>query len=157
MSRTKTVNLRARLVAACAFLYGRDYGKWEVGAIEEIPLPDPANIAAEVKGRPDLKEVLRELREVAEEGVLRVAQAVHESIGMGVGVEALSQWEGFGRFCRRHWGLEPLTVTAAYGLGSEDPAAEVLAVYPDAAADEAKAAAWAGKWALEWGRRFSSS
>ena len=43
-----------------------------------------------------------------EEGVLRVAEAVQESIGMGVGVEALSQWEGFGRFCRRHLGVEPL-------------------------------------------------
>ena len=61
-----------RLVAACAFLYGRDYGRSEAGAIHEIPLPDPTNIGAEVKGRPDLKEVLRDLRGIAEEGVLRV-------------------------------------------------------------------------------------
>ena len=40
-----------KLVAACAFLYGRDYGKWEAGAIEEVELPDPARVAAEVKGR----------------------------------------------------------------------------------------------------------
>ena len=70
-----------KLVAACAFLYGRDYGRWEAGAIEEVPLPDPADIGAEVKGRPDLKEVLRELREIAEEGVLQVAAAVQESLG----------------------------------------------------------------------------
>jgi len=43
-------------------------------------------------------------------------------------VEALSQWEGFGRFCRRHLGVEPLVLLRGYGLGSDDPAEEVLAV-----------------------------
>ena len=76
--------------------------------------------------------------------MLRVAKAVQESIGIGVGVEALSQWEGFGRFCRKHLGVEPLTLLRAYGLGKEDPAAEVLAIYPDAKADEAKAEERAG-------------
>ena len=144
-----------KLVAACAFLYGRDYGKWEAGAIGEIKLPDPANIAAEVKGRPDLKEQLKQLRECAEEGVRHVAEAVRESIGMGVGVEALSQWEGFGRFCRKHLGVEPLTLLRAYGFGGDDPASEVLAVYPDAKVDEARAEERAGHWAGEWQRRFS--
>ena len=73
------------------------------------------------------------------------------------GAEALSQREGFGRFCRRHLGLEPLTVTAAYGLGKDDPAAEVLAVYPDAQADETKAEERAGHWAREWERRFDAA
>jgi hypothetical protein len=81
------------------------YGRWEAGAIKEINLPDRAHMAAEVKGRPDVREVLRELRECACEGVRRVAEAVRESIGVGVGVEALSQWERFGRFCRRHLGV----------------------------------------------------
>ena len=58
--------------------------------------------------------------------MLRVAEEVRESIGIGVGVEALSQWEGFGRFCRRCLGVEPLTLLRAYELGREDPAAEVL-------------------------------
>jgi hypothetical protein len=116
-----------KLVAACAFLYGRQYGLCEAGAIAEIEAPDPAKIGAEVKGRPDLKE---QLREIAEESVLRVAEAVQETIGIGVGVEALSQWEGFGRFCRRHLGVEPLTLLHAYGAKWEDPAAEVLAIFP---------------------------
>jgi hypothetical protein len=47
--------------------------------------------------------------------VLHVANAVQESIGIGVGVEALSQWEGFSRFCRQCLGVEPLTLLAAYG------------------------------------------
>jgi hypothetical protein len=73
---------------------------------------------------------------------------------MGVGVEALSQWEGFGRFCRAQLGVEPLTLVAAYGLGSDDPAAEVLATVPDAKADEARAEEQAVHWAGEWERRF---
>jgi hypothetical protein len=106
-----------------------------------------------VKDRPDLKRQLKELRECAELGVLRVAKAVQESIGIGVGVEALSQWEGFGRFCRRHLGVEPVTLLTAYGLVRDDPAAEVLALYPDAKVDEAKAEERAVHWAGEWGRR----
>jgi hypothetical protein len=142
------------LVATCAFLYGRQYGMWECGAIERIEPPNPDRVSAEVEGRPDLKQQLRELREIAEEGVLHVADAMQESIGLGVAVEALSQWEGFSRFCRQHLGVEPLTLMTAYGLGLEDPAAEVLAAYPDAVVDETKAAHWEGNWAREWERRF---
>jgi hypothetical protein len=68
--------------------------------------------------------------------------------------KALTQREGFGRFCRRCLGLEPLTLLRAYGLGKEDPSAEVLAIYPDAKADEAKAEEPAEHWAGEWERRF---
>jgi hypothetical protein len=144
-----------KLVAACAFLFGRQYGMWECGAIEQVELPDLAKLKAEAKGRPDLKEQLKDLRECAYESVRRVAEAVRESIGMGVGVEALSQWDGFGRFCRAQLGVEPLTLLAAYGMGADDPAAEVLASCPDAKADEAKAEERALHWAREWGRRFS--
>jgi hypothetical protein len=42
-----------------------------------------------------------------------VVEAMQEAIGMGVGVEALSQWSGFGRFCRKDLGLEPLTLLTA--------------------------------------------
>ena len=146
-----------KLVAACAFLYGRQYGLWEAGAIQEIELPNPARIAAEVEDRPDLKEQLRDLRVCAYESVRRVAEAVQESIGIGVGVEALSQWEGFGRFCRRQLGVEPLTLLAAYELAREDPAAEVLAAFPGAKAGEARAEERAIHWAGEWERRFPTN
>ena len=139
-----------KLVATCAFLFGRQYGMWECGAIEQVELPDLDKLKAEAKDRPHLKEQLKELRECAYESVRRVAEAVQESIGMGVGVEALSQWEGFSRFCRRCLGVEPLTLLAAYGVRCEDPASEVLAVFPYAKADEAKAEERAG----EWERRF---
>jgi hypothetical protein len=73
-----------------------------------------------------------------------------ESIGLGVGAEALSQWEGFSRFCRQHLGVEPLVLLDACGLYKEDPAAQVLAAYPDVEVDDAIAGHWAGNWA----RRF---
>jgi hypothetical protein len=130
---------------------------WEAGAIEQVELPDPAGVDAKVKDRPDLEEQLDELRECAYESVRHVAEAVRESVGMGIGVEALSQWEGFGRFCRDALRVEPMTLLAAYSLGRDDPAEDVLAVYPDAKADEAKAARWAGNWnAWEWERRFGT-
>ena len=44
-----------KLVAACAFLYGRQYGMWECGATEQVELPDVEKLKAEVKDRPDLK------------------------------------------------------------------------------------------------------
>ena len=112
------------------------------------------DLKAEVRERPDLKEQLRELREVAELSVLKVAEAVQESIGMGVGVEALSQWEGFSRFCRRQLGVESLTLLGAYGIRGEDPASEVRAVYSDAKVDEAKAEERARHWTGDWERRF---
>jgi hypothetical protein len=142
------------MVARSAFLFGRQYALWEAGLIEQIDLPDFEELKAEIRERPDLKEQLRELRECAELSVLKVAEAVQESIGIGVGEEALSQWEGFSRFCRRSLGVEPLTLLAAYGVRTEDPAAEVLAIYPDVKADEAKAEERAGHWAGEWERRF---
>jgi hypothetical protein len=143
-----------KLLAACAFLYGRQYGMWECGAIEQIDLPDLDAVKAEVKDRPELKQRLNELSGLAEESVLQVAKAVQEIIGMGVGEEALSQWEGFCRFCRRCLGVEGLTLLRAYELGKEDPAAEVLAIFPNAAVDEAKAEERAVHWAGEWTRRF---
>ena len=142
------------LVATTAFLYGRQYGHWECCAIEQIDLPDPEALEAEQEERPDLKEQLKEVREVAAEGVKKVADTLYEAMGEAHAVEVLSQWEGFGRFCRDVLRVEPLTLLAAYALGQGDPAAEVLAAYADAKADEAKAAEWAATWARNWERRF---
>ena len=66
----------------------------------------------------------------------------------------MAQWKGFSRFCRQELAVEPLTVLRALRLAEKDPAAEVLAVFPDAKEDEAKAAEWAGSWVREWARRF---
>ena len=143
------------LVATTAFLYGRSYGHWECGAIEQIELPDKAALKAEMKERPDLKAQLRDVRAIAGEGVKKVAEAMMEAMGQGLAGEILSQWEGFGRFCRQSLGLEPMTVVKAYGLGKEDPEQEVLAEFPDAKPDEAKTAHWADNWKQNWDRRFA--
>ena len=143
-------------MATCAFLFGRQYGLWEAAPSRRSTCPTWTSLKAEAKDRPDLKQQLKELRKCAEESVLRVAKEVQESIGIGVGVEALSQWEGFGRFCRRHLGVEPLTLLGRTSW-EEDPAAEVLAVYPDAKADEARAEERAVHWAGEWERRFGGT
>jgi hypothetical protein len=85
-----------------------------------------------------------------------VAETLQYAVGQAHAVEVLSQWEGFGRFCRICLGLEPMAVMAAYGMWQEDPAAEVLASYPDAKVDEATSAHWERNWGREWGRRFAS-
>src|SRR5687767_10330116 len=134
------------LVATTAFLYGRQYGYWECGAIDSIPLVDPEKLEAEKRERPDLREQLKEVRDIAAEGVKRVAETLKYAIGEAHAAEILSQWEGLGRFCRDVLRVGPQTLLAAYGLWRDDPAAEVLAAYPDAKADEAKAAHWADNW-----------
>ena len=95
------------------------------------------------------------VREVSVEGVKRVAETLKYAIGQAYAAEILSQWEGFGRFCRDVLRVEPVTLLAAYGLGRDDPAADVLAVYLDAKADEARAAHWADVWKQNWDRRFA--
>ena len=64
----------AQLVATTAFLYGREYGRWECGAIESIPLIDAKETAALMKERPDLKEQVGEVQEIACDGVKAVAE-----------------------------------------------------------------------------------
>ena len=51
--------------------------------------------------------------------------------------------------------MEPLTRLGALKRAKEDPVADVLANYPKAKADEAKAAKWAETWQGNWGRRLS--
>jgi hypothetical protein len=85
---------------------------------------------------------------------LRTAETLKYAIGEAHAAEILSQWEGIGRFCREVLRVEPQTLLTAYGLWRDDPAAEVLAGYPDVKADEANAAHWAVVWRQNWERRF---
>jgi hypothetical protein len=137
-----------------AFLFGRAYARWEADGGECEPVPAGEALDAELGRCPDLKLQMMELRDVAELAMGQVSDTLTYAVGEMNAVDLLSQWEGFGRFCRESLSLEPLTLLRALRLGREDPAAEVLASYPDAKADEAKAAEWAGNWARQWGRRF---
>jgi hypothetical protein len=141
-------------VAQVAFLFGRAYGHWEAGAVNQVRLPDPKALAAEVAANEYLGEQLDGLREVVGETVDRVVQEIHASVGRVHAVEVLSMWEGFRRFSREMLGMEPLTLVRAYGLQRKEPAAEVLGIYPDAEPDEAEATLWAAQWCGGWERRF---
>jgi hypothetical protein len=140
-------------LAEVAFPYGRAYGRWEVGAVQQINLPERDAIEAKLAARPDLRQ-LAELREVAGEVMQAVADTLHHATGEAHAADLLSQWAGFGRFCRESLGVEPVTLLAAFRLEPADLAAEVRTSYPDARADDAESARWAGDWARGWGSRF---
>src|SRR4051812_47749143 len=82
-------------LARVAFLYGRQYGKWESGAIDRIDLPDDAALAAEMKADPELREQLRELRECVAEAVDELAQALARATEAALRPDVASQQEGF--------------------------------------------------------------
>jgi hypothetical protein len=137
-----------------AFLYGREYAQWESEGGKFGKIPAGEALGRELERCPDLKCALGELREVGEWAMKEVSDTLTYAAGLEHAADLLSQWGGFGRFCREVLGLEPLTLLKALRLATEDPAAEVLASYPDAQADEAKAAEWADTWKKNWDRRF---
>ena len=122
-----------------------------------MDVPAREALEAELERCTGLGQQLNELREVAREGMRKLADTLKYAAGVVHAADLLSQWEGFGRFCRKHLGLEPMTVMSAYRLWPDDPAAEVLASYPDAKVDEGIASHWEGNWAREWGRRFKQA
>lgn len=142
-------------VAEVAFLYGREYGKWEAGAIDQIKMPNQASIQADISKDADLRKQLGDLREIVAHSVDLLATSVHESVGRVHAVELLSHWEGFSRFCRDTLGLDALTLVRAYGLQQRDLATEVLRAYPDARLDEAEATRIAEQCRSSWARRFT--
>jgi hypothetical protein len=142
------------LLAKVAFLHGREYGKWELGAIEQIELIDPKALVAEVKSNAGLRQQLDDVKELTGDALVEVADTLKHAVGEAFASDVLSQWEGFARFCRDVLALEPLTLLKALKLAEKDPAAEVLRSYPDAKADEAKAAEWSATWKGNWERRF---
>ena len=70
--------------------------------------------------------------------------------------DLLSQWEGFRTFCRDLLGVEPLTLTAAFGLERKDPAPEIRENHSDAAPHLQAVSGWAEPWTVNWNRRFVS-
>jgi hypothetical protein len=125
-------------LAQMAFLFGRAYGHWEAGKVESVDVPDAKALAAEVRADPALKQQLDELRELGRDVTRRLADTLHYAAGEADADDLLSQWEGFGRFCRETLGMEPLTVAQAYGLQHEDPDAKVRKTCLDAAVDPTK-------------------
>jgi hypothetical protein len=142
----------ARL-AEIAFLFGRAYGQCEAGMVDEVTVPEAEALVTDLAEHPDVQHQLDELQKAAREMVRRMSEDLRRATGVAHATDLLSQWEGFGRFCRDTLGMEPLTVTAAFGLQRDDPVVEVGKVCPQAAPDENEAAIWA----RSWGRRFAES
>ena len=51
------------LLTKTAFLYGREYGKWELGAIERIELVDPKAVVAELEADAGLRQQMDDVEE----------------------------------------------------------------------------------------------
>ncbi len=112
-------------LAEVALLWGRAYGHWEAGAVQEVGFPNQKELAAEAAANPYLGEQLDELRSGVDEAMGMVADGVLDATGEAHAADLLAQWEGFGRFCRDVLGVDPLA-DGAVGLGGDEPAAEVL-------------------------------
>jgi hypothetical protein len=141
------------LLAKVAFLHGREYGKWELGAIEQIELIDAKALVAELDTNQGLRQQMDDVKELVGEAMAKVAETLMAAVGEAFASDLLSQWEGFGRFCKEVLALEPLTLLKALKLAEKDPAAQVLESYLDAKPDEAKAAEWKQTWTRNWERR----
>ena len=139
-----------------SLLWGRAYGHWEAGTVQEVALPEPKALAAEVAANPYLGEQLDELRVGVGEAMQKVAKQLNYAVGKAYAADLLAQWEGFGRFCRDVLGVEPLVLSAALGVGGEDPAAEVQGACAQAAADDGEFARWTTECAGTWRRRFGA-
>jgi hypothetical protein len=101
----------------------------------------------------DDAEVEAELKELRKDGVWPLDTVVKTVVGRAGRRRAatlLSAWEGLGRFSRECCGVEPLVLTRAWRLVTDDPAA-ALKLDPGAAVDEPQAAEWhrnlSGPWA----------
>ena len=100
-------------------------------------------------------EVAAELAELRQDGVWpldSVVKVVTAEAGRRRAVTLLSAWEGMTRFSRECCGVEPLVLSRAWRLVTEDPAAAARDLDPEAAVDEALAAAWHANLSGPWAR-----
>jgi hypothetical protein len=141
-------------MAIAAYLCGRAEGR-DGAEADAGPVPSNcADLAKLLTSDVRLQDQLDEIRSVAEEVVGQIADVLSEAVGRADAVDLLSQWQGFGRFCRSRLGLEPAVVTEAFGLGQIDVGAELAQLFPGSAPDKSGAARWAKQWSRGWERRF---
>jgi hypothetical protein len=141
-------------LAAAAYLCGRAQGREEARG-DPGPLPsDEPDAVKKIKTERGVREQLDEIRSVAEEVVAEVAAVLCYAVGKADAVDLLSQWEGFGRFCRSRLGLEPSAAVAAFGLPNVDVQEEMKTVCAGAQANEDNTTYWEQQWSRGWDRRF---
>src|SRR4051812_20496738 len=81
----------ARL-ARLAFLYGREFGKCEAGAIAQVELPDDDLIAQEEANKPDLNLQMRELEQLGEEASADILGDLRGGVAKVNAKHILPQW-----------------------------------------------------------------
>jgi hypothetical protein len=142
-------------VAQTVFLYGRAYGQWESGATEELDLSAMDIIKGKEPGDADrdLQIQLEEMRRAARDGTDRIRKHLVGAVEV-VAIEALSCWDGFTRFCRDSAGVEPMVLMRGWGLIDDDPAGEIVRLYPHAESNQVQADAWRKNLAGCWVERL---
>lgn len=143
--------------AEAAFFAGVAYAQGRAGLIAALA-EEGATGADGADGEPWLDaDTARELEDAmaaAGEPLARVQRVLADVVGRELARRVLSAWEGLGRVCRAYMNVEPLTLTTAWGLLTEDPAAEARALCPTAEMDEAAAGEWADTFGRIWRQRF---
>ena len=103
----------------------------------------------------DDAEVAAELAELRKDGVWpldSVVRVVTQTAGRRRAATLRSAWEGLGRFSRECCGVEPLVLTRAWRLVTDDPAAEALKLDHGASVEDELAAAWHANLSGPWAR-----
>jgi hypothetical protein len=136
-------------LAQLAFLYGREYGKWEAGQIEAIEAPDPDALAKELENDSDLNDELGEAAQAGREVVARILAEIDRSVAKAHRKRMAPKWREFGAFCRDTLGLEPQVGMKAFGVMDREPEGM------DAGAPAAPPGDPPHSWTRNWERRFS--
>lgn len=143
--------------AEAAFFAGVAYARGRAGLAAALADEAAAGVG-EADGEPwvdaDTARELDEAMTAAGEPLARVQRVMADVVGPELARRVLSSCEGLGRVCRAYRHVEPLTLTTAWGLLTEDPAAEARALCPAGAVDEAAAAGWADTFGRTWRQRF---
>jgi hypothetical protein len=79
------------LLAKTAFLYGREYGKWEVGTIQEIERIDPKALVAELDTNQSLRQQMDDVKELVGEAMAKVAETLMAAVGEAFAADLLSR------------------------------------------------------------------
>jgi hypothetical protein len=136
-------------LAQLAFLYGREYGRWEAGAIEVIEAPDLDALEEVLENNSDLNDQLSEAAQAGKEAVAQILAEINQSVAKAHRKRMAPKWREFGAFCRDTLGLEPQVVMKAFGVMDREPAGM------DMVAPAAPEPDPCPSWTRNWERRFS--
>jgi len=136
-------------LAQLAFLYGREYGRWEAGAVEAIEVPDPDALERELENGSDLADQLGQAAQAGKEAAAQMFATISRSFATAHRKRIAPRWREFAVFCREALGMEPHVVMKAFGVMAREPEG-LDAVVPAAPPGDPR-----HSWSRNWNRRFS--